>query len=106
MSRSGEPCLDRANRHDPSLLDAHSPYQEVEFVIEDEHVVIAEFTCNLACQHGCSSDDIVVLTDTHVPPLTENLTDLYRKNEELCVILLDKLYVHEGTVVVEFPIHA
>ena len=27
---------------------AHSPYQEVEFVIEDEHVLVAEFICNLA----------------------------------------------------------
>ena len=75
---------------------AYSPYQEVEFVIEDENVVIAEFICNLAYQHGWSSDDIVVLTDTHVPMLHETLTTLFIKNEDLCVVLLDKLCVHDG----------
>ena len=65
----------------------HSPYEEVEDVIDnkhDKHVVVAEFICMLSDEYGCSIDDIVILTDNHVPEVADDMNILPSKGGHLC----------------------
>ena len=51
-------CMPRGGH--PSL------YDEVEYVIDHEHMIIAEFICMLSDPYACSTNDIIFVTDTRV----------------------------------------
>ena len=72
---------------------AHYPQHEVEYVINHDCMIVAEFICMLSEKYACSTDDIVVITDMHVPRLTEDMTLLFINQENVYVILLELLHV-------------
>ena len=49
-------------------------------------MIVAEFIYMLSDDYRCSTDDTVVGTDTHVPKLTESMTELFFGDETIYVI--------------------
>ena len=55
-------------------------------------MIVAYFICMRADIYQYNTDDVPVITDTHVPHMEEKMRDLHMHDEREFVILLANLY--------------